>query len=42
MNQQKNIREWSAIKLRLKDALSSFIYRKTKRDPMILPIIQEI
>ena len=40
--QQKNIREWSAIKLRLKDALSSFIYRKTKRDPMILPIIQEI
>lgn len=40
--QQKEIREWSALKIRVKDALSSFIYRKTKRDPMILPIIMEI
>ena len=40
--QQKDIREWSALKIRVKDALSSFIYRKTKRDPMILPIIMEI
>jgi len=40
--QDKEIREWSAIKLRVKDALSSFIYKKTKRDPMILPIIMEI
>lgn len=40
--QEKDIREWSAIKLRVKDSLSSFIYKKTKRDPMILPIIMEI
>lgn len=40
--QQKEIREWSALKIRVKDSLSSFIYRKTKRDPMILPIIMEI
>ena len=40
--QQKEIREWSALKIRVKDSLSSFIYRKTKCDPMILPIIMEI
>ena len=40
--QERGVREWSAIKLRIKDSLSSFIYKKTKRDPMILPIIMEI
>ena len=30
------------MKLSIKDQLSSFIYKKTKRDPMILPIIMEI
>ena len=40
--QDKNIREWSALKISIKDQLSSFIYKKTKRDPMILPIIMEI
>ena len=40
--QECGVREWSAIKLRIKDSLSSFIYKKTKRDPMILPIIMEI
>ncbi len=33
--------EWNAIKIRLKDTLSNFIYQKTKRSPMILPIIME-
>ncbi len=40
--QERNIREWSAIKISVKDQLSSFIYKKTKRSPMILPIIMEI
>ena len=40
--QEKGIREWSALKVSIKDQLSSFIYKKTKRDPMILPIIMEI
>ena len=40
--QERGVRECSAIKLRIKDSLSSFIYKKTKRDPMILPIIMEI
>lgn len=35
-------REWNAIKVKLKDALSDYIYLKTKRSPMILPIIMEI
>ena len=40
--QDRQIREWSAIKISIKDQLSSFIYKKTKRGPMILPIIMEI
>ncbi|MBQ8541214.1 MAG: ribonuclease J [Clostridia bacterium] len=34
--------DWSAIKTNLKTALGEFIYEKTKRKPMILPIIQEV
>ncbi len=39
---EQRIREWGAIKSAVKDELSSFIYRKTHRSPMILPIIMEI
>ena len=38
----RNVREWGSMKPALRDALSSFIYQKTKRSPMILPIIMEI
>ena len=34
--------DWTAIKTNLKNALGEFIYEKTKRKPMILPIIQEV
>ena len=37
-----NIREWGAMKGRIRDDLSKFLYEKTKRSPMILPIIMEI
>lgn len=37
-----NMREWNAIKGRMRDNLSDYIYLKTKRSPMILPIIMEI
>ena len=37
-----NMHEWNAIKSKMKDNLSEFIFRKTKRSPMILPIIMEI
>lgn len=37
-----DLREWNSLKTKLKDALSDYIYSKTKRSPMILPIIMEI
>lgn len=38
----KNVREWGSIKPAVKDALSNYISQKTKRSPMILPIIMEV
>lgn len=37
-----NMYEWNAIKGKMKDNLSDFIFKRTKRSPMILPIIMEI
>ena len=34
--------DWSAIKSQLKNDLSGFLYKKTKRNPMILPVIMEV
>ena len=38
----KNITDWGKIKGTIKDTLSEFVWKKTKRRPMILPIIMEI
>lgn len=38
----RNMSEWSAVKTRIKKSLSMFLYTKTKRNPMILPIMIEI
>ncbi len=38
----KNITDWGRMKTAMKDALNEFIWKKTKRRPMILPIIMEI
>ncbi len=35
------LREWNSLKGKLRDSLSDYIYQKTKRSPMILPIIME-
>lgn len=40
--EEKSITEWGTIKTNIKDNLRDFIYQKTKRNPMILPIIMEI
>jgi ribonuclease J len=40
--EEKKITEWGTIKTYVKDNLKEFIYQKTKRNPMILPIIMEI
>ena len=37
-----NYSEWSAMKSGVRDALYKFLYEKTRRKPMILPIIMEI
>ena len=34
--------DWSAIKSAIKGDLSNYLYKKTKRSPMILPVIMEI
>lgn len=35
------LREWNSLKNKMRDDLSDCIYEKTKRSPMILPIIME-
>lgn len=40
--EEKKITDWSSIKSNIKDALRGFLYERTKRKPMILPIIMEI
>lgn len=37
-----NMHDWASVKSRVREALSSYIYRKTKRSPMILPILMEV
>ena len=38
----KGIKDWSAIKSRIKSNVSSYLYKVTKRSPMILPLISEV
>lgn len=40
--EEQHIKEWATIKSNIKDSLRTFLYEKTKRKPMILPIIMEI
>ena len=40
--EEKHITDWTTIKSILREDLRDYIYKKTKRDPMILPIIMEI
>lgn len=37
-----NVREWNTLKSAVRDSLRSFIYEKTKRSPVILPIFLEV
>lgn len=38
---ERNITDWTKLKMAVKDALGDFIWKRTKRSPMILPIIME-
>ncbi len=37
-----NIRDWNTMKTRIKDGVAKFLFVKTKRSPMVLPIIMEV
>lgn len=37
-----NVTDWGKIKTEIKDTLSEYLWKKTKRNPMILPIIMEV
>ena len=39
---KRNMRDWNAIKQAVRDDLRGFIYRKTERSPVILPIFLEV
>lgn len=40
--EEKHITDWATLKSVIKDELGSYIYKKTKRQPMLIPIIMEI
>ena len=39
---EQEIQDWGSIKTAIKDQLGQFVWGRTKRSPMILPIIQEV
>lgn len=40
--EENHVTDWSTIKSTLKDEVRDFIFDRTKRNPMILPIIMEV
>lgn len=40
--EEQRISDWTAIKNRVKSNLSGYLYKTTRRSPMILPVISEI
>ena len=36
------VKDWNTIKTRIKDGVAKFLYSKTHRSPMVLPIIMEV
>ena len=40
--QDRNITDWGKMKVLIKDAMSSYVWKKMKRRPMILPVISEV
>ena len=39
---RKRVRDWQILKSAIKNDLSGYLYKTTKRNPMILPVIMEI
>jgi len=40
--QQNGMRDWTSIKATVKSNISGYLYKKTRRSPMVLPVIMEI
>ena len=40
--EERGIRDWSTIKSTVKENLRDYLFIKTKRNPMIIPIIMEV
>lgn len=40
--EEHGVRDWTAIKSRIKSSVSAYLYKTTKRSPMILPLICEV
>ena len=40
--EEKGIRDWSTIKSTVRENLRDYVFAKTKRNPMIIPIIMEV
>lgn len=40
--EERRVTDWSTIKGNVRDTLNKFLYEKTRRRPMILPIIMEV
>ena len=40
--EDRNIKEWAYLKNNIKESLKEYLCQKTKRNPMILPIIMEV
>ena len=40
--QRKRVRDWATIKSAIKNDLGGYLYKTTKRNPMILPVIMEL
>lgn len=40
--EEKNITDWNTMKSQVRDSLGGYIYEKTKRSPIILPIFMEV
>ena len=40
--EEKHIKDWLTIKTTLKESLRDYVYQKTKRNPMVIPIIMEV
>ncbi len=40
--EEQNVEDWNTIKTKVKSSLSGYLYKSTRRSPMILPVITEI